>query len=115
MKNNTVKIPCFHVRWQQAQSKNLNKGGSDLRKRRGAAPPLIPASCGLILALQAVPDDVELVGFGDEAISMFSKPKLTYLKRPVREMAEKATSILLEWIEGKNGYGPLQKRSKTFN
>ena len=55
-----------------------------------------------------IPDDIELVGFGDEAISMFSRPRLTYLKRPIREMAEKAVVVLLEWTEGKNERSPLQ-------
>jgi LacI family transcriptional regulator len=59
-----------------------------------------------------IPGDIELVGFGDEAISMFSTPRLTYLKRPVREMAKKAVEILLEWIEGKNGYEPLRYEFK---
>lgn len=55
-----------------------------------------------------IPADIEIVSFGDEAISLFSSPRLTYLRRPVREMAQKAVDILLGWIEGKNKYQPLR-------
>ena len=56
----------------------------------------------------SIPGDMELVGFGDEAISMFSSPRLTYLKRPVRQMARKAVEVLLTWIDCKNIYKPLR-------
>ena len=75
-------------------------------------------SCGLGFINYAnknginIPEDIELVGFGDEAISMFSSPRLTYLKRPVREMARKAVEVLLDWIDDKSEYKPLRYEFK---
>ena len=75
-------------------------------------------SCGLGFISYAnknkinIPSDIELVGFGDEAISMFSSPRLSYLKRPIREMASKSVEVLLDWIDKKNSYEPLQVEFK---
>ena len=59
-----------------------------------------------------IPDDIDVVGFGDEAMSLFSKPRLTYLKRPVREMARKAVAVLLAWIEGRGEDRPFRYEFK---
>jgi LacI family transcriptional regulator len=60
----------------------------------------------------SIPGDIKIVGFGDAAISMFSSPRLTYLKRPVREMARKAVEILLELIDKKDVREPMQYEFK---
>jgi len=57
---------------------------------------------GVIRALQAhglrVPEDVAVVGFDDQDTSRFFLPPLTTVAQPMREIGEKAASLLLERI-----------------
>ena len=56
----------------------------------------------------AVPGEMEVIGFGDEAMSTLCRPRMTFLRRPIREMAEKAVRVLLGWIEGNGQDRPMQ-------
>ena len=48
------------------------------------------------------------VGFGDEAVSTLCKPRLTFLRRPIPEMAAKAVVVVPDWIEGRKSHEPVQ-------
>ena len=48
-----------------------------------------------------VPDDVAVMGFDDLAIASHTRPKLTTVRQPIREMGQTAIRMLLRLIEGK--------------
>jgi LacI family transcriptional regulator len=48
-----------------------------------------------------VPEDVSLVGFDDLRLSKFTTPPLTTIHQPAREIAERATQLLLELANGR--------------
>jgi len=48
-----------------------------------------------------VPDDVSLVGFDDLRLSRFTTPPLTTVHQPAREIAERATQLLIELASGR--------------
>jgi LacI family repressor for deo operon, udp, cdd, tsx, nupC, and nupG len=48
-----------------------------------------------------VPDDVSLVGFDDLRLSRFMTPPLTTVHQPAREIAERATQLLLDLANGR--------------
>lgn len=56
-----------------------------------------------------VPDDVEIIGFGDEAITEFVSPALSYVKRPIKKMAETCVDWILKWAERQEKFRPRQK------
>ncbi len=62
------------------------------------------AAIGAMRALEelgvSVPDDVALVGFDNTPLSAVSRPALTTVAQPTREIGRIATDLLLEWIEG---------------
>ena len=47
-----------------------------------------------------VPDDVAVVGFDDLGVAERTTPPLTTVRQPVEEMAERATRLLLEQVDG---------------
>jgi len=49
-----------------------------------------------------VPEDVSVAGFDDIDFAAFSAPPLTTVRVPAREMGEKAVSVLLDMIEGRD-------------
>ena len=49
-----------------------------------------------------VPDDVAVVGYDDLGVAERTTPALTTVRQPVEEMAERATRLLLELIDGRN-------------
>jgi DNA-binding LacI/PurR family transcriptional regulator len=50
-----------------------------------------------------VPDDVALVGYDDLGVAERTTPPLTTVRQPVEEMAERATRLLLEQVDGRTG------------
>jgi LacI family transcriptional regulator len=48
----------------------------------------------------AVPDDLSVVGFDGSLLAEMVTPALTTVKRPLRDMAQRATSCLIDMIEG---------------
>lgn len=50
-----------------------------------------------------VPDDVAVVGFDDLGVAERTTPPLTTVRQPVEEMAERATRLLLEQVDGHTG------------
>jgi DNA-binding LacI/PurR family transcriptional regulator len=49
-----------------------------------------------------VPDDVALVGFDDLGVAERTTPPLTTVRQPVEQMAERATRLLLEQVDGRS-------------
>ena len=47
-----------------------------------------------------VPDDVAVVGYDDLGIAERTTPPLTTMRNPIGEMAEQATRLLLEQMDG---------------
>jgi DNA-binding LacI/PurR family transcriptional regulator len=47
-----------------------------------------------------VPDDVAVIGFDDLGVAEGTDPPLTTMRNPTVEMAERATRLLLEQIDG---------------
>ena len=47
-----------------------------------------------------VPEDVAVIGYDDLGVSERADPPLTTIRNPIREMAEQATRLLLEQIDG---------------
>jgi DNA-binding LacI/PurR family transcriptional regulator len=55
-----------------------------------------------------VPDDVALVGFDDLGVAERTTPPLTTVRQPVEQMAERATRLLLDRIDGRETGGPYR-------
>lgn len=68
---------------------------------------------GALLALQEngiqVPDEVKIVGFDNDTISKYCNPPLTTINQDKAALADKASGILLEMIEGKTPNGEQQQ------
>jgi DNA-binding LacI/PurR family transcriptional regulator len=47
-----------------------------------------------------VPDDVALVGFDDLPYAVDSTPQLTTIRHPIQQKGARATTLLLDLIEG---------------
>lgn len=47
-----------------------------------------------------IPDDVAVVGYDDVGVAERTEPGLTTIRNPIREMAEQATRLLLEQVDG---------------
>jgi DNA-binding LacI/PurR family transcriptional regulator len=50
-----------------------------------------------------VPDDVAVIGFDDLGVAERTSPPLTTVRQPVEAMAERATRLLLEQVDGRTG------------
>ncbi|NLR93621.1 LacI family DNA-binding transcriptional regulator [Flammeovirga agarivorans] len=64
-----------------------------------------------------IPDDISLLGFANEPLSIYTSPKLSTINQPAEEMGEKASELLLDEIEhNKKGesYAYDTTRVKTF-
>jgi DNA-binding LacI/PurR family transcriptional regulator len=57
----------------------------------------------LTLSGRRVPDDVAVVGYDDLGLAESTDPPLTTVRNPIVEMAEQATRLLLEQIDGGRG------------
>lgn len=55
---------------------------------------------GLRAAGRAVPDDVAVIGFDDISIAAHTRPALTTVRQPSREMGEAAATMLLDNLDG---------------
>jgi DNA-binding LacI/PurR family transcriptional regulator len=55
-----------------------------------------------------VPDDVALVGYDDLGVAERTTPPLTTVRQPVEEMAERATRLLLEQVDGHGSARPMR-------
>ncbi len=49
---------------------------------------------------RTVPGDVAIVGYDDLGVAERADPELTTIRNPIREMAEQATRLLLEQVDG---------------
>jgi|GEM_PF-3755903 len=71
------------------------------------------SALGLLWHLESrqikMPDDVEVVGYGDEAIAALSATPLTFLRIPSREVADFCAANILGWCESKGSFAPLQR------
>ncbi len=67
-----------------------------------AASDLMAAGALRVLAAagRRVPDDIALVGYDDLGVAERMDPPLTTVRNPIAEMAEQATRLLLEQIDG---------------
>ncbi|WP_244242500.1 LacI family DNA-binding transcriptional regulator [Nocardioides seonyuensis] len=55
-----------------------------------------------------VPDDIALVGYDDLGVAERTTPPLTTMRQPVEAMAERATRLLLERVDGRDGTHPMR-------
>jgi DNA-binding LacI/PurR family transcriptional regulator len=55
-----------------------------------------------------VPDDIAVVGYDDLGVAERTSPPLTTVRQPVEEMAERATRLLLERVDGVDGSHPMR-------
>lgn len=62
----------------------------------------------LAAAGRRVPDDVAVVGYDDLGIAERTDPPLTTIRNPIGEMAEQATRLLLEQVDGDRGVQPMR-------
>ena len=47
-----------------------------------------------------IPEDISIIGYTSEQLSMVSSPRLTCLRRNPKEMGQEAFRLLKEWIDG---------------
>ena len=59
-----------------------------------------------------VPEDVEIIGFGDQAIADLCGQRLSYICLPNNEMANLAVDRILKWIDDKEEFKPIQIECK---
>ncbi len=57
-----------------------------------------------------VPDDIELISYGDEAFAAQSPIPLTYIKITSRQTAEYCIGQMIEWVEGREEFHPVQQQ-----
>jgi DNA-binding LacI/PurR family transcriptional regulator len=62
----------------------------------------------LAAAGRRVPDDIAVVGYDDLGIAERTDPPLTTVRNPIADMAEQATRLLLEQIDGGRGVQPMR-------
>ena len=55
-----------------------------------------------------VPDDLAVVGYDDLGVAETTDPPLTTMRQPIGEMAERATQLLLDRIDGRETGGPYR-------
>ena len=55
-----------------------------------------------------MPDEVEIIGFGDQAIAELCGQGLSYIRLPNNKMANLAVDRILEWINNKEDFKPIQ-------
>jgi DNA-binding LacI/PurR family transcriptional regulator len=55
-----------------------------------------------------VPDDLAVIGYDDLGVAERTDPPLTTMKNPIGEMAERATRLLLDRIDGRENGGPYR-------
>jgi DNA-binding LacI/PurR family transcriptional regulator len=55
-----------------------------------------------------VPDDLAVIGYDDLGVAERTNPPLTTMKNPISEMAERATRLLLDRIDGRESGGPYR-------
>src|SRR5581483_6344871 len=60
-----------------------------------------------------IPEDLALIGFDDMMLAEFSRPGLTTIRQPLREMGATACKLLLSLIEPRNY--PFEQSSETFS
>src|SRR5690606_24488047 len=74
------------------------------------ASDLMAAGALRVLAARGrrVPEDVAVVGYDDLGVAERTTPPLTTMRQPVEEMAERATRLLLEQIEGRSSARPMR-------
>ncbi|MCD4527426.1 LacI family DNA-binding transcriptional regulator [Nocardioides sp. cx-173] len=67
-----------------------------------AASDLMAAGALRVLAATgcAVPDDVALIGYDDLGVAERTDPQLTTIRNPIVDMAEQATRLLLQQVDG---------------
>ncbi|MFH1616686.1 MAG: LacI family DNA-binding transcriptional regulator [Planctomycetota bacterium] len=59
-----------------------------------------------------VPEDVEIIGFGDQAVAELCEPSISYIRRPIKEMAELGVDKILKWLDEKEDFAPIQIECK---
>lgn len=57
----------------------------------------------------SVPEDVAVVGFDNTVVSQVSRPAITSVELPMREMGYEAAKLLIRIIEGEVAYDDIQK------
>lgn len=60
-----------------------------------------------------IPENLALIGFDDMMLAEFSRPGLTTIRQPLREMGATACRLLLSLIEPKNY--PFEQNGETFS
>jgi DNA-binding LacI/PurR family transcriptional regulator len=85
-------------------------------------PPTAVFVCNDMMAVGALraiadrglraPDDVAVVGFDDIELASYTRPSLTTVTQPVREMGELATRLLVGRVNGESRT-PQQHRLQT--
>jgi LacI family transcriptional regulator len=59
-----------------------------------------------------IPEDMALVGFDDMTLAAFSKPGLTTIRQPLRDMGAVACKLLLSLVDPRNY--PFASGEETF-
>lgn len=57
----------------------------------------------------AIPDDISIAGFDDNAFSAYLSPALSTVKRPIERISQEGAKQLVQLIEGEEGTHPKQK------
>lgn len=57
-----------------------------------------------------VPEEIEIMGFGDRAMAKFAMPAISCIERPIQEMGRICVEKILTWLEKKQPFEPCQIR-----
>ncbi|MHC4874375.1 MAG: LacI family DNA-binding transcriptional regulator [Planctomycetota bacterium] len=119
LKNTNIKLKQINVATQNSPAPMYSSYQATMDlfadKERPTAVFCTDNSCamGVLWALDKlgykVPEDVELISYGDEGLAVQVASSLTYIKIPSKKMSEFCTGKIIEWADGVKKFKPIQK------
>lgn len=106
-----VRAPFTEISARQATSELLSRGHSFDALFASSDAMAVGAMRTLKQAGKNIPRDVSIVGFDDFAAAEYTEPRLTTVHNPLFEMSARATSKLLDAV---NGTAPLSQREEVL-
>ncbi len=76
-----------------------------------------PVALGIYRAVEElgmkIPDDIDIIGFGNSGLNRFLSPPMSYVEQPTSELGRKALELTLEHIRKRDGFEPQHLKLPT--